>query len=266
MGKERLEAGRGRGSGVVKNSGSRKQVPAARPGDGSKRWFYVLLALLLIGGIAGLSYMAARPRGVSQLANTTPIPNQGHVLGSDSAPVEVVEFGDFECPACGAFANLTEPDVRARLVNAGQIRFRFIDYPLPMHRNTWAAHGAAWCAGEQGKFWEMHDVIFQNQDRWSGEVTRRPDGVLTDLARGVGLDMTRYEACVDARKYYPQIQANLNEAQRRGIPSTPTFIIGNKQISNNLSYDQFKRYVDEAIAAARVGTGSAGTKAAPTSR
>jgi protein-disulfide isomerase len=246
---------------VVKGSGSQKKVQAAR--RGGQRWFYILLALLLIAGIATLSYLASRPKGVSQVADVTPVPNQGHVLGSDSALVEVVEFGDFECPACGAFANLTEPDVRARLVNGGQIRFRFMDYPLPMHRNTWAAHGAAWCAGEQGKFWEMHDVIFQNQDRWNGEATRRPDRVLTDLARGVGLDMARYEQCVESEKFRPQIKANLDEANRRGIPSTPTFIIGTKQISNNLSYDQFKRYVDEALTAARARTG---TKAAPPAR
>ena len=246
---------------MVKASGSKKQVQTAR--RGGQRWFYIILAVLLIAGITTLSYLAARPKGVTQLADITPVPNQGHVLGSDSALVEVVEFGDFECPACGAFANLTEPDVRARMVNTGQIRFRFIDYPLPMHRNTWAAHGAAWCAGEQGKFWEMHDVIFQNQDRWNAEATRRPDRVLIELARGVGLDMSRFEQCVDAEKYRPQIKANLDEANRRGVPSTPTFIIGTKQISNNLSYDQFKRFVDEALDAARARTG---TKAAPPAR
>lgn len=242
----------------MKGSGSGKQVQAAK--GGGRRGFYILLAVLMIAGIATLSYLAARPRGVASVTNT-PIPNQGHVLGSDSALVEVVEFGDFECPACGAFANLTEPDVRNRLVNTGQIRFRYVDYPLPIHRNTWAAHGAAWCAGEQGKFWEMHDVIFQNQDRWSAEATRRPDRVLTDLARRIGVNMDQYESCVDTQKYRPQIQANLDEATRRGIPSTPTFIIGTKQISTNLSYDEFKRYVDEALNAAR-----AASKATPTGR
>ena len=252
MGKERVEAGRGRGSGVVKSPGSQKRVQAAR--KGGQRWFYMLLAVLLIAGIATLSYLATRPRGVTETTNTAPIPNQGHVIGSDSALVEVVEFGDFECPACGHFANLTEPDVRTRLVNAGQIRFRFMDLPLNIHRNTWSAHNAAWCAGDQGKFWEMHDLIFQNQDRWNGEATRRPERVLTGLAGGLGLDMTRYEECVNTQKFRPQIQANFNEATRRGIPSTPTFIIGNKQISNNLSYDEFKRYVDEALATARTRT------------
>jgi protein-disulfide isomerase len=255
MGKERLEAGKGRGSGVVntpgprKSQGTKKSQGANRSNGGGKRGFYILLAVLLIAGIATLSYMATRPKGnVTQLANVTPIANQGHVIGSDSAPVEVVEFADFECPACGNFANLTEPDVRARLVNTGLIRFRFMDLPLSMHPNSWNAHRAAWCAGEQGKFWEMHDAIFQNQDRWAATATRRPDGVLEGLARQVGLNMDQYESCVSTRKYHPQIQANVDEATRRGIPSTPTFLIGNRQISTSISYDQFKGLVDEAIA------------------
>ena len=98
---------------------------------GSKRPFYTSVAVLLVGGIAALSYMSSRPSGVSYLDSTVaPIPNTGHAIGSDTAPVEIVEFGDFECPACGSFANLTEPDVRARLVLTGLVRFRFMDFPL----------------------------------------------------------------------------------------------------------------------------------------
>jgi|SRR5688572_4370128 protein-disulfide isomerase len=274
MGKERVETGRGRGSGVVRNPTAKKQGQGGggagggnkggAKGGGGKRVFYLALVILLVAGIATLSYLASRPKGTVSQADSTavPITNQGHVIGSDTAPVEVVEFGDFECPACGNFANLTEPDVRARLVNTGLIRFRFMDYPLPMHKNTWNAHSAAWCAGEQGKFWEMHDVIFQNQDRWSAEATRRPDGILSGLARQVGLNMDQYENCVSSRKYYPQIQANLDEAIRRGVPSTPTFVIGNRQIASTMPYDEFKRYVDAAVTAARPAQGT--TKAPST--
>src|SRR5262245_32461824 len=125
MGQERMESGRGRAKPVVN----------AR--NGSKRPFYAAIAFLLIGGVGTLSYMSARPNAGAVIDTTiAPVPNQGHVIGSDSAPVEVVEFGDFECPGCGQFANLTEPDVRARLVLTGLIRFRFMDFPLQMHRNT----------------------------------------------------------------------------------------------------------------------------------
>ena len=256
MAKERVDAGRGRGKGVVK--------PARKSGD--RKPFLILLGLLVVAGIGTLSYLAARGGGnVTQVdPNLAPIANQGHVMGSPDAPVEVVEFADFECPACGSFANLTEPDIRARLVNTGQIRFRFVDFPLDIHPNTWAAHSAAWCASEQGKFWEMHDLIFQNQDRWSSQATRRPNAVLTPLARQLGLNMSQYEGCVDSGKFHPQIKANYDEALRRGIPSTPTFIIGTQQVNGAIGYDAFKRYVDQALAAApraRADTG-AGVKLA----
>jgi protein-disulfide isomerase len=234
-------------------------VVASRDGGGQRRLFYIALIVLLIIGVAALSYLSTRPNGnVTQLDSTVaPVPNQGHAIGSDTAPVQVVEFGDFECPACGNFANLTEPDIRSRLVNTGLVQFRFIDFPLPMHVNTRAAHLAAWCAGEQGKFWEMHDLLYQNQDRWSGEVTRRPNGIFESLATQAGVNIDQYKSCVDSRKYAPQIQANAEEGQKRGIPSTPTFIIGSKQVSSAIPYDEFKKYVDEALAERRAAPSAA---------
>ena len=256
MAKDRMDAGRGRGKG--------KGVVAAKKKADNKT-FYVILGLLLVAGIGTLSYLAAK-RGDNVTTvdpNIAPIANQGHVMGSPNAPVEIVEFADFECPACGSFANLTEPDIRARLVNTGQVRFRFVDYPLDIHPNTWAAHNAAWCASEQNKFWEMHDLIFQNQDRWSTQATRRPNAVLTPLAQQLGLDMQQYEGCVESRKFHPQIKSNYDEALRRGIPSTPTFIIGSQQVNGAVGYDEFKRYVDQALAAAPRRADTAASTAPP---
>lgn len=258
MGKKRVDAGGGRGQGVVNVSPGARSAggkrPAGGPDRGGKRWFYIALGVLLVAGIGTLSYMAARPpsQSVWQMdSSIVLVPNQGHVIGSDTAPVEVVEFADFECPACGTFANLSEPDVRARLVNTGKIRFRFMDFPLDMHRNTRAAHHAAWCAGEQGKFWEMHDLIFQHQDRWSGEATNRPEPILAPLARQAGVNMAQYDSCMQTRKYAGQIQANFDEGVRRGAQSTPTFFIGRMKVATSLPYDRFKQYVDTALAQAR---------------
>lgn len=255
MGKDGMDSGRGRGegSGVVNRPSAKKKVSVKRAAD-NKRWFYIALGLVLVAGIGTLSYLSARgPQNVAQVDTTLPpIPNQGHVMGSDTAPIDVVEFGDFECPACGSFATLAEPDIKARLVNTGMIRFRYMDFPLSMHPNAWPAHMAAWCAGEQGRFWEMHDAIFMNQDRWNTQATRRPERVLAGLARQAGVsNMEQYEACVSSRKYQQQIRANVDEGLRRGVGGTPTFFIGSKRISEPLSYDEFKRYVDEAIAEAR---------------
>ena len=256
MAKDRMDAGRGRGKG--------KGVVAAKKKADNKT-FYILLGLLLVAGIGTLSYLASRRGDNVTTVDPTiaPVANQGHVIGSPNAPVEVVEFADFECPACGSFANLTEPDIRARLVNTGQVRFRFVDYPLDIHPNTWTAHGAAWCASEQNKFWEMHDLLFQNQDRWATQATRRPNAVITPLAQQLGLDMTKYEGCMESRKFHPQIKANYDEALRRGIPSTPTFIIGTQQVNGAVGYDEFKRFVDQALAAAPRRADSAAARAAP---
>jgi protein-disulfide isomerase len=237
---------------VNRKSAKRDAVRSARTKD-NKRWFYIAIGVLVVAGIGTLSYLSIRPSQAVSLVDTTlpPIPNQGHAMGSDTAQIEVVEFGDFECPACGSFATLTEPDVRTRLVNTGIVRFRYMDFPLSMHPNAWPAHLASWCAGEQNKYWEMHDAIFMNQDRWNSQATRRPERVLGDLARQVGVNMEQYESCVDSRKYHQQIRANLEEGMRRGVGGTPSFIIGSKKIERPISYDEFKKYVDEALAEKR---------------
>ena len=247
MGQERMDSGRGQG----------KRVVNVRAGNGGKRGFYAAVAVLLVGGVGTLSYMSMRPSAAARIDTTlAPIPNQGHVIGSDSAPVEVVEFGDFECPGCGSFANLAEPDVRARLVLTGQIRFRFMDFLIASHRNTLSAHRASWCAGEQGKFWEMHDAIFMNQDRWNGETTRRPERVLANLARQAGVGMEQYSACMDSGKYVPQIRSNWQEGVRRGVPGTPTFFFGKRFIATPMAYDHFKAYVDTMLAEVKAAKGT----------
>lgn len=231
-------------------AGKKSHAAAARKGD-SKRPFYIVLAILLIAGIAAIGYQVMKPpaQTVFEMDSTvTLVANQGHVIGSDSALVEVVEFADFECPACGNFATLTEPDVRARLVNTGRVRFRFMDFPLEGHRNTRAAHMAAWCASDQGKFWEMHDMIFATQDRWSTYATNRPLPVFESLAQQIGLNVPQYQECMSSRKFLGQIQSNLDEGLRRGVNSTPTFFIGNRKVATNISYDQFRQHVDEAAA------------------
>jgi protein-disulfide isomerase len=239
MGKDRVDAGRGRPKAVVKKGQSSQN-----------RVFYLAIALVAIAGIGALTYLSTRKaQNVSLVDSTLPrVVSEGYVVGNANAPLEVIEFGDFECPGCGQWATLVEPDVRTQLVNTGRIRMRFIDYPLPMHKNTWNASRAAACAADQGKFWEMHDAIYANQDRWNGEATSRPDGILKDLAKPLGMDMKKFDDCVDSKATQAKIQAHLSLATARHIPATPTFIIGDQQHSGAIGFDQFKKAVDEAIA------------------
>jgi protein-disulfide isomerase len=239
-------------------------VTAAKRG-GPGRGFWIAIGLLALLGVTGLSWMASRPKAqVTRLDPNLPaMKAEGYLLGSPTAPVEVIEFADFECPACGQYATITEPDVRTRLVNTGQVRVRYIDYPLPMHKNTWDASLAAACANDQGKFWEMHDALFANQDRWNTEATSRPRGPIGDLAKSVGLDMAKYGACMDADTHRAKIQSHLAEAEKRNIGSTPTFVFNGTVVPTALPYDAFKKYVDDAAKAAPAAhpdTTTAGTK------
>ena len=225
--------------------------PKGKKSTKSQRPFYLALALIAIVGAGALAWVASRPKAgpVAVDPNLPPLKGEGYLMGNPSAPVEVLEFADFECPACSQFATLTEPDIRQRLIATGRVKFRFMDFPLQMHRNTWQAHLAAACANEQGKFWEMHDMLFQRQDEWNGEATRNPKSNFKGYAGAIGVNTGQWEQCYDDQKYMRQIQANAAEGAKRNVGGTPTFLIGNK-LHSNMGYDEFKKLVDEAFQAA----------------
>ncbi len=237
-------SGRGRKQGAVKAS---KQST-------SNRAFYLLIAAIAVGGIAWLTYQSTRSTNVvetSPIDTTLPkVESQGYVLGSPSARLEVTEFGDFECPACGHFSTITEPDIRKKFVSSGLVRWRFIDFPLSVHRNTWQASRAAACADEQGRFWDFHDYLYQTQDQWNGEVTDNPDKFMKQAGRQLGLDASKFDQCVDSKKYQAKIQAHLALGEARKINSTPTFIIGSALVNRVPTYDQLAKVINDELAKA----------------
>lgn len=173
----------------------------------------------------------------------------GYTIGSADAKVEVIEFADFECPACGNFATITEPDVRKNLVNAGIIRYTFYDFPLVnAHLNTIPAAMSAACADDQGKFWEMHDELFNGQVEWNGQATSNPRGVTSGYAKKIGLDMTKWNACMDANTHLDRIKANYALGMTKQVGSTPTFIIDGTKMNGAANYDDIKKAVDVALA------------------
>jgi len=165
------------------------------------------------------------------------------VVGSDSAPVEIMEFSDFECPYCGRFATLSMPDIRARLIEAGRVRWRFVHYPLQGHQKSPTAHLAAACANEQGRFWPLHDLIYQYQGEWTE--SRDLVGSLADLATRAGLDRARYDACVEERSAWGRVLADKALGDSLGINGTPTFYV-NGRVWESRSYaaDAIRALVD----------------------
>jgi len=212
----------------------------------------MLIAIAAIVGAAGIWY-AIKGNTVEPITlapGTKLPPAEGYLRGNPDAPVTIIEFADFECPGCGQFANLQEPDIMKRIVEPGLANFRFYDYPIPeIHGNTMVAHLAASCANDQGKFWEMHDLIFQGQYDWNTQAAREPRRVLDTYAQKVGLDMKVYDQCLSSRKNLPKIEASKQAGMARGVGSTPTLVIGDRVYPGGLTYDQIKKIVDSTIAA-----------------
>ena len=225
---------------VVRNASTRPKKPY---------WIFIVIAVV---GASILAYAMTRKPVVSEAAPVAPPdpatagPPQPYVTGKADAPVKIEEFADFECPACGRFATITEPDVQKRVIDAGLANLTYYDFPLPQHRNSQAASNAAACADEQGKFWPMHDQLFGGQDQWSTEVTDNPKPIFVGYAAAIGLDAAKFQACFDAKKYQKRIDANLAEGLRRHVNSTPTFVIGGKTYATAMSYDELKAIVDSA--------------------
>jgi protein-disulfide isomerase len=216
------------------------------------RPFYLLLVLVAV--VAGvLMWRGSRSTGGDVSASAADAPGlvtaadsafQGYVLGSTTAAVEVVEFADFQCPHCGEFANVQFPTIRDQLINTGQLRWRFRDFPLNFPWSRVAAL-AGQCAGEQGKFWEMEDALFQRQSGW-GTSSRNPTGAFRDLARSSGVDLDKYNACMDSQRYAGRVEASHREGVARGVTGTPTFFVNGRELDNTRfgNSDAFKNLVD----------------------
>lgn len=218
----------------------------------SMKLFYGVLAVIVLVGVGAIwkarggggGAIAATPVSAAAIAAASDF--GGYVMGSDSAPVEIVEYADFQCPACSRFALVTGPDVKRRIVDQGLARWRFRDFPLSQHQNAVPAHHAAACAGEQGKFWPMHDQLFFYQNEWAFD--RRPERRFEDYAEAVAVDIGRYRECMQEGRYLAQIEASRQQGVNVGVPSTPTFIIGGRMIPGALAYDSIKAFVERAAA------------------
>jgi protein-disulfide isomerase len=141
------------------------------------------------------------------------------IKGDGSAKVAVIEFSDYQCPFCGRYSKDTLSQIENDYVETGKVKYVFRDLPLPFHKQAFKAAEAAHCGGEQGKFWEMHDLLFQNQTALGPEQ-------LPAHAKSLGLDGTKFQQCLDSGKFEAGIKKDIADAGTVGISGTPTFLIG----------------------------------------
>ena len=146
--------------------------------------------------------------------------------GDKNARLTLVEFSEFQCPFCGRHVRETYPQLEKDYIQTGKVKYFFRDLPLEsIHKNAFKASEAAHCAGEQGKFWEMHDRLFANQNALE-------PAMLTGHALAVGVDTKKFQACLDNGKYAAEIRKGIAEANKYGITGTPTSVIGLTQPSD----------------------------------
>jgi protein-disulfide isomerase len=218
---------------------------ATSPG-GLKR-FYAVFIVVALAGLGILGYLLAKPSTVSIPVNVAIQPSDtagfhGYVKGSASAPVEITEFADYQCPFCQTFATLQMPTIEERLIKTGRLRGRYRDFPLQQHPfSRLAAHSAA-CADEQGKFWEQHQRIYEGQADWAASSDAAP--VFRGYAKAIGLDLGRYDACMSSAKYAGRIQASQQEGERLGVNSTPTLMVGGRLYQGRFDSDAIIHLVD----------------------
>lgn len=162
-------------------------------------------------------------------------------IASDSAKVTVVEFADFECPACAAAHPIAQKIVEEY---KGRINYVFRHFPLPQHQNGLKAALAAEAAGEQGRFWEMYDKLFVTQEEWSPIEDPRPN--FLNYAKELGLDTDRFQTSVNANKFADKIQKDQNDGASLGVNSTPTFYVNGQKLSS-FAYNEFKTKIDTEL-------------------
>ncbi len=157
--------------------------------------------------------------------------------GPEDAPVTIVEYTDYQCPYCSRVQATLD---RVFAEYPGKIRQIFKDFPLDFHKDAKAAHNAALCALDQGKFWEFHDIVFKNQQKLG-------NADLKKYGADLGLDAEKFDACVDAMPHEKTIAAHLEEGQALGVTGTPSFFINGRALKGAQPYEQFKALIDEEL-------------------
>lgn len=206
------------------------------------RFSLILIACVVIfGGILFINKKDTKsPTGGSNSAQPT-----NHVRGEGKSGVTLTEYGDFECPACGAYYPIVE-EVFAKYQD--KITFQFRNFPLrQIHLHAMVAHRAAAAADSQGKFWEMYNLLYKNQATWKQESD--PTATFRNYAQGLGLDMAKYDTDFKSEATNNTINADIAVGQNLGVTGTPTFFIDGKKLENPRDQAAFEKAIDDAIAA-----------------
>lgn len=198
--------------------------------------FYWAVGAIVILGVAFLITFAAR--GGFGGSTVTPVnapvgqTDDGFwYKGDPDAPVTVIKYSDFQCPSCGFYVQRMSSVIERDYIEQGKVKFVYHEFPLNGHQHAIAAGSAARCAGDQGQFWGMHDLIFQNQDIWSQ--ARTVNNIFSGYAGQLGIDRAAFDQCLSSEKYTPAMTAAAEASIARGVTGTPTFEVNGTLVNMN---------------------------------
>lgn len=172
-------------------------------------------------------------------------------IGDPNAPVEIQIFSDFGCGHCANFASSTGEILTEKYVATGQLTMVYNSVGrLLGHPNSITTAEAAYCAGDQNKFWEYHDIIYANQAALFANVNRKLDKTLSAYAESLGMDVDAFDSCLRSNKYNQVIQEDYVEASNANITSTPSFTINGTLLVGNAPLDEFEQIIQSELAKA----------------
>lgn len=221
----------------------------------------IVLAGVLIAG--AVLYSSNKPAGnpgqanlgdsvAEKTANVGDLADDDPVLGNPEAPVTIVEFSDFQCPFCRRFYLSTLPEIKEKYVKTGKVKFIYRDFPLTsIHDMAKTYAEAGECADDQGKFWAIHDKIFNEQDKQGvGTVTDYTAADVKRWARELGLDGAKFDQCLDSGKYAAEVEKDFSDGEKAGVQGTPATFVNGRLLAGAVPFAQFKVLIEEELARA----------------
>jgi len=203
--------------------------------------FFIGIIVVVLGALGGLFLLSNKPAKV--VDTNSLVRENNYFLGPKGAKVVLIEFGDFQCPACKA----TEGALRqVREEYKDKIKFVFKHFPLPSHNHAMITARAAEAAGVQGKFWEMHDLIYDNQENWSVQANSKD--LLIGYAKKLGLDVEKFKKDLESDKINEIINTDKSDGLDVEVSATPTFFLNGEKIVGGLSFSEFKKKIEQMLA------------------
>ncbi|MDE2878834.1 thioredoxin domain-containing protein [Candidatus Palauibacter soopunensis] len=221
---------------------------------GSSFGSFAAVAGLLCGSVVAAGCATEAEAGGTQERSFVPPDAQvareradrNRIKGEEGAPVRVVEISDFQCPYCRQFHEQTLTKIDSAYISEGKVSYLWIAYANPGHQEAFVSTEAAYCAGAAGKFWPMHDILFERQDEWSGAAD--PYALFVGYAEEIDIDPESFGSCVRNSTLAPLVLRDYTSVTQAGISSTPYFILGDSvALRGAADFDTFSSAIDTLL-------------------